>query len=292
MADDPCRRPGTDVRSPLHVVAYTDVVLHMLCTGCPRESTARAHAVAHRTVHRREPGRSRRCTARSAATPTAASSTSRAADDGTADPPPPAVPGVRPPVHHGRDREPDRGQALRRHRAVQPRQGARRRPQGLPGPAGHRGRPGAARPAGRGGGPGHRRRRDRGPRGRPGRPRRRCASSTRSPTCGSRSVYRGVRLPRGLRGRDRAAARRARARQRRAATPTAQQHAAKHRRTSGTTLSDQHPARLPARRKHAAPRRRCTDQARTRTHDGDVERAAATTAPAAGQSRRAQGARV
>ena len=46
------------------------------------------------------------------------------------------MPGVRPPVHHGRDGQPDRGQALRRDRAVQPGEGARRRPQGVPGPAG------------------------------------------------------------------------------------------------------------------------------------------------------------
>ena len=102
------------------------------------------------------------------------------------DPPPPAVPGVRPPLHHGRDREPHRGQALRRHRAVQPGQGAGRRPQGLPGPPGHRGRAGAARPAGRGGRPGLRRA-PRSTRTRSAWPSSaRCASSTRSPTCGSR----------------------------------------------------------------------------------------------------------
>ena len=74
---------------------------------------------------------------------------------------------------------------VRRDRAVHPREGDRRRPQGLQGPAGLRGRPGLPRPAGRG------RAAQRGL-GRGARPTRsawpssaRCASSTRWPTCGS-----------------------------------------------------------------------------------------------------------
>ena len=92
---------------------------------------------------------------------------------------------VRPPVHHRRDGQPDRGQALRRHRAVQPGEGRLRRAQGLPGAAGQRGRPRAAGPAGRGD--------VRADRLRPRSTRTRwawpssarCASWTRSPTCAS-----------------------------------------------------------------------------------------------------------
>ena len=62
-------------------------------------------------------------------------------------------------------------QALRRERAVQPGQGPRRRPQGLPGPPGHRGRPRPARPARRGVHPPAGAGRGRGPRGGPGDPR-------------------------------------------------------------------------------------------------------------------------
>ena len=110
---------------------------------------------------------------------------SRTTDDGTAHPPAPPVPRVRPPLHHGRDGQPERRQALRRHRAVQPRQGARRRPQGLPGPPGHRGRPRAARPAGRGDASAARAA-PRSTRTRSAWPSSsRCASSTRSPTCAS-----------------------------------------------------------------------------------------------------------
>ena len=114
--------PGTAVRSPLHVVAYTDVVLHMLCTGCPRKSTL-AHSLTHRNVHRK--GAQTACTARSAATRTPASSTPVPPTTARRTPPP-AVHPVRPQVHDRRDREPHRGQALRRHRAVQPGQGAQR----------------------------------------------------------------------------------------------------------------------------------------------------------------------
>ena len=65
-----------------------------------------------------------------------------------------ASPPPRPPPHGG--------QAQRRHRAVQPRQGVAGRAQGVPGPPGDRGRPRAARPARRGGGASQRRGRDRG----------------------------------------------------------------------------------------------------------------------------------
>ncbi len=124
----------------------------MLCTrnaGSPQVVNTSSTSSSTSTEPNRH-ARGSTCTARSAATPTRGSSTRRATDDGTAHPPPSPVPRVRPPVHHGRDREPVGRQALRRHRAVQPRQGPRRRPQGLPGPPGHRGRPRPARPAGRG----------------------------------------------------------------------------------------------------------------------------------------------
>ena len=65
---------------------------------------------------------------------------SREADDGAGDPPPPVLPGVRPAVHHRRGGRARGRQAQRGHRAVQPGQGHRRRPPGLPGPAGRRGR--------------------------------------------------------------------------------------------------------------------------------------------------------
>ena len=103
------------------------------------------------------------------------------------DPPPPPVPRVRQALHHRRDRHAHGHQAQRRHRAVQPRQGRLRRPQGVPGPPGERGRPRAARPDGRGGGARERR----APRSRATtsawRSSGRCATSTRSPTCGSRA---------------------------------------------------------------------------------------------------------
>ena len=105
-------------------------------------------------------------------------------------PSPPPVPPVQPAVHDGRDREPVGRQALGRHRAVQPREDRRRRPQGVPGPSGERGRPRAARPEGRGDAA-RRRARPRSTRTRSGsRSSARCASSTRSPTCGSRASTR------------------------------------------------------------------------------------------------------
>ena len=82
---------------------------------------------------------------------------SRTTDDGTVDPPAPPVPGVRPPVHHGRERRASPWSSA--SGATEPfsrAKVARRRPQGLPGPPGHRGRPRAARPAGRGEHPGQR----------------------------------------------------------------------------------------------------------------------------------------
>ena len=91
------------------------------------------------------------------------------------------------PVHDRRADAADRAQALRRERAVHPRQGDRRRPEGLQGPPGHRGparlpRPGRSRT--RSGSPAP-------PRSRPTRwawrSSARCARSTRSPTCGSRA---------------------------------------------------------------------------------------------------------
>ena len=88
---------------------------------------------------------------------------------------------------HRRADAADGAQALRRDRAVHPREGDRRRPQGLQGPPGLRGRPGLPRPGGRG----RAARRAAGPRSRPTRSgwrsSARCASSTRSPTCGSRA---------------------------------------------------------------------------------------------------------
>ena len=97
-------------------------------------------------------------------------------------------------------------QAVGRQRAVRPRQGRRRRPQGLQGPAGHRGRPGLPRPAGRGRAAPVRRCRGAGQRDRPGhlgpaaRPRRR-----RLPAL--LVGLQAVRLRRRLRGRDRQPAR-------------------------------------------------------------------------------------
>ncbi len=60
------------------------------------------------------------------------------------------MPGVRPPVQHHGDREPERDQAQRRDRAVQPGEDRRRAAQGLPGPSGHRCGSRSAGPAGRG----------------------------------------------------------------------------------------------------------------------------------------------
>ena len=92
---------------------------------------------------------------------------------------------MRPPVHHRGNHEPDRHQALRGRRAVQPQQGHQRRPQGLPGPPGHRRRSrpaGAGSRGGRSGAPAP-------PKSRPTksgwRSWSRCSVSTRSPTCGS-----------------------------------------------------------------------------------------------------------
>ena len=100
-------------------------------------------------------------------------------------PPPPVLPGVLAPVHHGRGGAARGGQAQRGHRAVQPEQGHRRRAPGLPGPPGRRGRPRAAGPAGRGGGPGDPVRRRCRARRSGWRSSARCASWTRSPTCAS-----------------------------------------------------------------------------------------------------------
>ena len=110
---------------------------------------------------------------------------SRVAEDGALDPPAALLPGLRAAVHHPRADAAHRGEALGRDRGVRPRQGDRRRPQGLQGPAADRGRPGPPRPAS-----------SRTPCVAPARrsspPTRsgwpsssRCASSTRSPTCAS-----------------------------------------------------------------------------------------------------------
>ena len=89
------------------------------------------------------------CGARSAVTPTPGSSTparwTTARRSVAAGPARSA-----PPVHHGRGVAALGGQAQRRHRAVQPRQGDRRGHPGLPGPPGRPGRRRATRPAGRG----------------------------------------------------------------------------------------------------------------------------------------------
>ena len=104
-------------------------------------------------------------------------------------PAPSPVPALQPALHHGRDREPVGREAVGRHRAVQPREDRRRRAQGVPGPPGERGRPRAARAEGRGDAARRRARRRSTPT-RSGWPSSvRCASSTRWPTCGSRSVY-------------------------------------------------------------------------------------------------------
>ena len=70
-----------------------------------------------------------------------------------------SVPRVRRPLLDDRDRQPQRHQAVGRHRAVQPREGHVGRAQGLPGPARDRGRPRRAGAEGRGVGPPDRRRR-------------------------------------------------------------------------------------------------------------------------------------
>ena len=88
---------------------------------------------------------------------------------------------------------------------------AERRAQGVPGPAGERGRPRAAGPDGRGGGPRERVRRDRQPRRRPRDPRA-AARPRRDRLPAVRERLPRVQRPRGLRGRDRAAARRTPAR--------------------------------------------------------------------------------
>ena len=119
---------------------------------------------------------------------------SRVADDGTAIRRRRQCPELRPAVHHRRARAADRDQALRRDRAVQPRQGDRRRPQGLPGPPGHRGRPGLlgqpVEDALRGEGAAE----IAGPRGRPGDPRP-AARARRGRLPAVRERLPGVRAP-------------------------------------------------------------------------------------------------
>ena len=105
-------------------------------------------------------------------------------------PPPPGLPAVRPPLQHRRDRQPHRGQALRRHRAVQPGKivsGVRKACQGRPGRGGPAGPARASASRSRSAPPAPPRSR----RTRSGwRSSRRCASSTRSPTSASRASTR------------------------------------------------------------------------------------------------------
>ena len=146
---------------------------------------------------------------------------SREADEGATTRRRRSCPKCRSPVHHRRGGGPRRRQAQRGQRAVQPLQGGRRRPAGLPGPAGRRGPAAAARPAGRGRHPRHRR--GRGARAtRSGWPScGRSASSTRSPTCASPASTASFTSRGGLREGDRRAARRAQLRCRHAPTPSA-----------------------------------------------------------------------
>ena len=100
-------------------------------------------------------------------------------------PPAAPVPGLRATVHHARADAARGGQAQRRGRAVQPRQGDQRRAQGLQGPAGHRGPARPARPAGGGLAPGLRSAGGARPTRSASPSSDRCGSWTRWPTCAS-----------------------------------------------------------------------------------------------------------
>ena len=164
----------------------------MLYTEEPPISTGHPHPLEG---VRGDPGdRSRRqreedprCTVRTAAAPTPGSSTPGSPTTAASIRRRRTCPACDEAVHHRRADAAHGAQAQRRDRAVHPREGRRRRPQGLQGPAGLRGRPGLPRPdrrgraarRGLGGGA--------GPRGRAWPSSARCASSTRWPTSGSRA---------------------------------------------------------------------------------------------------------
>src|SRR3954464_2020995 len=121
------------------------------------------------------------------------------------DAPPSVVPPVRAPVHHRRGGGARRRQAERRERAVQPGQGRRRCPAGVPGPAGRRGPAAAARPAGGGRRPRHRVRGGAQPRGGAGNPAP-AAGAGRGGLPPLRQRLPGLHLARGLREGDHRAA--------------------------------------------------------------------------------------
>ena len=127
---------------------------------------------------------------------------SRVAEDGSAHPSPPDLPGLREAVHHRRADAADRDQAQRHHRAVHPREGHRRRTQGVQGPPGLRGRPGPAGPDRRGHPARRRLRRGAGQRDRPGHPRP-AARARRGRLPPLRQRLPRLRVRRGLRDRDR-----------------------------------------------------------------------------------------
>ena len=110
----------------------------------------RSRPACGRAGRRVEPEGGPPCTVRSAATRTRGSSTRGPPTTASSIRRRRQCPAVQPPLHHGRDREPVGRQALRRHRAVQPREDRQRRAQGVPGAPGERGRPRAARAEGRG----------------------------------------------------------------------------------------------------------------------------------------------
>ncbi|CAA9333267.1 MAG: Ribonucleotide reductase transcriptional regulator NrdR, partial [uncultured Nocardioidaceae bacterium] len=130
------------------------------------------------------------------------------------DPAPAYLRRVRASLQHRRADAARRGQALGRDRALHPREGRRRGPQGLQGSSGHRGRARPARAAGRG----HAARRrvggGAGPRGRPRHPRA-VARARRGRLPPVRERLPVVRVRRRLRGGDRLPAPGPRARRRR-----------------------------------------------------------------------------
>ena len=127
-------------------------------TACGRSST-QIHSVTHRSSPALSPGESpaaapsrggARCTARTAVSSDSKVLDSRTAEDGGSIRRRRQCPSVRAALHHGRADAARGGQAQRRRRAVQPRQGRLRGAQGVQGPTGHRGPAGPARPARRG----------------------------------------------------------------------------------------------------------------------------------------------
>ena len=186
------------------------------------------------------------------------------------DPPPPYVRGLRAALHHRRADAADGAQALRRDRAVQPRQGDRRRPQGLQGPPGHRGPARLPRPGRRGRPAAQRPGRGRRPRGRAGDPRPRCARSTRWPTSASRASTARSSPPTTSRTRSRCCAL-----ERAAATAQPVQHGLTHR-PPGTIVGKRRAGRTTSgtqRRRHSrhSMNSSTTRQHRETEHDRDGE---------------------